>query len=259
MKTKVTESPGSLNRASVILVAIARSSSKGSLLTELIGRTGLPRTTIIRVLDNLLTLGWVKRDDETLRYNLGVDLAGLGYSAISRNPLERSAAAELSKLADKLNQKVYLSIRSGMDIICIGRYESKSEIQIGRGDVGLRGPFGMSQSCMGMFACMPKEEVETIVAANMPRYHRIEGFDELGFKNTLNEALKNGYGTYDNIILDRTTSGLGVAICDQMGYPIAAIGTTFITGWLDDKQREECLAELKIVASNIERVIFRKK
>lgn len=222
-------------------------------------RTGLPRTTIIRVLDNLLSLGWVKRDDETLRYNLGVDLAGLGYSAISRNSLERSAATELSKLADILNQKLYLSIRSGLDIICIGRYESKSEIQIGRGDVGLRGPFGMSQSCMGMFAFMPTEEVETFVTANMSRYHRIEGFDELGFRNTLTMALKNGYGTYDNIILDRTTSGLGVAICDQTGYPIAAVGTTFITGWLDGKQREECLVQLRVEASNIERVKFKNK
>lgn len=259
MKEKANESPGSLNRASVILVAIARASSKGSLLTELMSRTGLPRTTIIRVLDNLLCLGWVSRDDKTLRYNLGVDLAGLGYSAISRNPLERSTAAELSELADKLNQKVYLSIRSGLDMICIGRYESKSEIQIGRGDVGLRGPFGMSQSCMGMFAFMPQEEIEVIIAANMSRYHRIEGFDELGFRKTLDEALRNGYGTYDNIILDRTTSGLGVAICDQTGYPIAAIGTTFITGWLDETQRKECLAQLKIAASNIERVIFRSK
>lgn len=258
MKTKPINSPGSLNRASVILIAIARSSSKGSSIIELMSRTGLPRTTIIRVLDNLLSLGWVRRDNETLRYNLGIDLASLGYSAISRNPLERSAASELSALADKLNQKVYLSIRSGLDIVCIGRYESKSEIQIGRGDAGLRGPLGMSQSCMGMLALMPIEEVETIVAANMYRYHRIEGFDELGFKNTLNMALKNGYGTYDNIILDRTTSGLGVAICDQTGYPIAAIGTTFITGWLNDSQREECLSLIKLAAFNIERAIFKQ-
>lgn len=257
MKTKITESPGSLNRAAVVLVTIARASSKGSLLTELINRTGLPRTTIIRVLNNLSALGWIKRDSETSRYNLGADLAGLGYSAISRNPLERSAASELGRLADELNQKVYLTIRSGLDMICIGRYESKSEIQIGRGDVGLRGPFGMSQSCMAIFAFMPQEEVETIVAANMSRYHRIEGFDELGFRKTLTEALKNDYGTYDNIILDRTTSGLGIAICDPTGYPIAAIGTTFITGWLDDLKREECLAQLKAAALNIERVIFK--
>lgn len=256
-RSRTTEAPGSLNRAAMIMTSIARGSSKGSLLTELISRTGLPRTTIVRVLEMLLALGWVSRNEETSRYNLGIDMAGLGYSAISRNPIERLASTELSKLAEKLNQVVYLIIRSGLDMICIGRYESKSDIQIGRGGVGLRGPFGMTQSCMGMIACMPELEVQEIIEANMSRYHRVEGFDELGFRKTVGESLRNGYGTYDNIILDRTTSGLGVAIKDPSGYPVAGIGTTFISGWLTETQRQECLAEMRKVAINIEAILFR--
>ncbi len=243
---------GSLNRGAVIMTAIARGSSKGSLLTELVARTRLPRTTIVRTLNTLLDLEWVVRDPDTSRYNLGIHLAGLGYSAISRNPLERLAANELHALASKLNQMVYLIIRSGLDMICIGRYESQSEIQIGRGGVGLRGPFGMTQSCMGMMARMPEHEVMEIIEANMHRYHRVEGFDETGFRKTVRQAMQNGYGTYDNIILDRTTSGLGVAICDSSGYPIAGIGTTYLSNWLTEAQKSECLAELKQAASRIE-------
>lgn len=93
--------------------------------------------------------------------------------------------------------------------------------------------------------------METI-EANMHRYHRVEGFDETGFRQTVQMALKNGYGTYDNIILDRTTSGLGVAICDASGYPIAGIGTTYLTNWLTEAQRINCLTELKQTASRIE-------
>lgn len=255
----LSECPGSLNRAVVIMTTIARGSSKGSLLTELIARTGLPRTTVVRTLEALQNLGWVVKNPETSRFNLGVDLAGLGYSAISRNPLERTAATELSKLAEKLNQVVYLAIRSGLDMVCIGRYESKSDIQIGRGGIGLRGPFGMTQGCMGIMACLPDQEVHEIIEANMSRYHRVEGFDELGFRKTVSEALKNGYGTYDNIILDRTTSGLGVAIKDPSGYPLAGIGTTFITGWLNEEQRLKCLAELQNSASRIEKQLFQEQ
>jgi len=253
------ESAGSLNRAAVILTTIARGSSKGSLLTELITRTGLPRTTVVRTLDALQSLGWVERNTQTSRFNLGVDLAAIGYSAISRNPLERTAATELSKLAEKLNQVVYLAIRSGLDMVCIGRYESKSIIQVGRGGPGLRGPFGMTQSCMGVLACLPEQEVYEIIQANMARYHRIEGFDERGFRQTVSDALKNGYGTYDNIILDRTTSGLGVAIKDSSGYPIAGIGTTFITGWLNEEQHLKCLEELRSSALRIEKQLFQEQ
>lgn len=247
---------GSLNRASTILAAIARGSSRGSLLTELILRTGLPRTTVVRTLENLLELGWVRRTHQDTRFNLGLDLAGLGFSAISRNPLERIASIELTQLAERLDQMVYLAIRSNLDMVCIGRYECKSDIQIGRGGVGLRGPFGMTQSCMGMMARLPQEEVNAIIEANLPRYYRIEGFDESGFRRTVKEAQKNGYGTFDNIILDRTTSGLGVAIVDPLGYPIAGIGTTYLTGWLDEAGQEECLMELKQAAVNIESKLF---
>lgn len=247
---------GSLNRSLILINAIARGSRKGSLLTELVTRTGLPRPTIHRVLAMLMDIGWVVRDEETTRFNLGLDLAALGYSAILRNPIERLASTELSTLAEDLKQVVYLGVRSGLDMICIGRYESQSQIMVGRGWVGLRGPLGMSPSCMGMFAKMPYDEVQEIVRANMTRYHRIEGFEESGFHRTLEHAMQAGYGTYDNIILDRTTSGFGVAIVDNSGYPIAAIGTTYITGWLTEEQKRNCLDKLNNAASNISKTLF---
>jgi DNA-binding IclR family transcriptional regulator len=242
---------GSLNRATLLINAIARGSRKGSLLTELVARTELPRPTIHRVLDMLISIGWVERDETTARFNLGQDLAALGYSAITRHPLERIASLELSPLADEINQVIYLGVRSGLDMVCIGRYESQSQIMVGRGWVGMRGPLGMSPSCMGMFAKMPPSEIHEIVQANMSRYYRIEGFDELGFNSTLEESIENGYGTYDNILLDRTTSGFGVAVLDPSGYPIAAVATTYITGWLSEELKQSCLAKLQKAASLI--------
>ena len=248
---------GSLNRAVILLTAIARGSSKGSSLSELVARTALPRPTIHRVLDTLIEMGWVERDPHTARFNLGADFAALGYSAISRHPIERIAATELSALAERLDQVVYLGVRSSLDMVCIGRYESQSQIQVGKGRVGLRGPFGMSPICLAMFSCLPQDEVQAVIEANLSRYHRIEGFDEKGFRLAVNAAMQNGYGTYDNIVLDRTTSGFGVAICDASGYPIAGIGTTYITGWLNDEQKAQCLALLRQAAHKIAGLLAR--
>ncbi|MDX1914005.1 MAG: IclR family transcriptional regulator [Methylophilus sp.] len=243
--------PGSLNRASILLTAIAQGSRKGSLLTELVSRTGLPRPTIHRTINLLMEIGWVERNEQTARFNLGAELAALGYSAISRNPIERVAMSILSELALKLNQVVYLTVRSGMDMVCIGRYECQSEIQVGKGRVGLRGPFGMTQNCVAMLACLDKREVDEIVKANISRFHRIQGFDERGFLVALTNAREFGYGSYDNILLDRTVSGLGVAICDSIGYPLAGIGATYISGWLTNEQKHECLEALKVAATKI--------
>jgi DNA-binding IclR family transcriptional regulator len=248
--------PGSLNRAVILLRAIAQGSRRGSLLTDLVAKTALPRPTIHRVMDQLMEIGWVVRDKETARFNLGMDLAALGYSAISRNPLERIASTHLAMLAEKLNQVVYLGVRSGLDMICIGRYESDSQIQVGKGRIGLRMPFGTSPSCMAMLAKLPETEVQEIIRANLSRYHRIEGFDEHGFRIAVGETIKTGYSTYDGIILDRTTSGLGVPICDPEGYPVAGIGTTYITSWLDDKQWKFCLTSLLETAELISKDLF---
>lgn len=248
--------PGSLNRAVSLLTALARGPRKGSSLVELVARSGLPRPTIHRVLGMLIELGWVERDGDSGRFNLGADLAALGYSAISRHPIERVAATELAALAERLGQVVYLSVRSGQDTVCIGRYESRGQIQVGRGRVGLRGPFGMTQACLAMFSRLPAEEVEAIVEANLSRYHRIEGFDETGFRRAVVEAMASGYGTYDNIILDRAACGLGVPICDPGGYPVAGIGTTYISGWLDEAGREACLDALRRAAASIAARLF---
>lgn len=244
---------GSLNRAVTLLEAIAQGPHEGTELSDLVARTSLPRPTVYRVIEMLTTVGWVSRDPETRRFNLGADLAALGYSAISRHPLERTAATLLSELAETLNQVVYLSVRSGLDFVCIGRYESPSQIQVGRGWAGLRGPFGMTPACLGMFAALSPDEVRDIVKISMPRYRRIEGFDESGFRQSLAATMEAGHGIYGNIVLDRTTSGLGVAICDPSGYPVAGIGTTYITGWLDEAQKEVCIGKLQMAARQIER------
>lgn len=253
---KDVQAAGSLNRSSILINAIARGSRKGSLLTELVSRTGLPRPTIHRVLDKLIEIGWIFRDENTSRFKLGLDLAGIGYTAITHNPLERIANLELSKLAEDLNQIIYLGVRSGLDIVCIGRYESQAQIMVGRGWVGMRGPLGMSPSCMGMFSKMPHDEIEAIIQANMARYHRIEGFDELGFRRSIEESNKKGYGVYDNILLDRTTSGLGAAIMDNSGYPIASIGTTYITNWLTEAEKLNCSKKLIEATKKISSSLF---
>lgn len=247
---------GSLNRAVTLLEALAQGPHEGCELSDLVARTSLPRPTVYRVIEMLMTVGWVTRDPETRRFNLGADLAALGYSAISRHPLERTAATILSALAETLNQVVYLSIRSGLDFVCIGRYESASQIQVGRGWAGMRGPFGLTPACMGMFSALSAEEVRDIVKICMPRYRRMEGFDEGGFRESVARSMDAGYGIYGNIVLDRTTSGLGVAICDPSGYPIAGIGTTYITAWSDEAQQKTCIEELQKAAREIERALL---
>ncbi|WP_018411986.1 IclR family transcriptional regulator [Methyloversatilis thermotolerans] len=247
---------GSLHRARLLITTIARGSRRGCALTDLVARTGLPRATIHRVLDMLVGMGWVERDPLTQRFNLGRDLAALGYSAISRLPIERVAATELGALAETLGQVVFLNMRSGLDSVCIGRYDPRSEIQVGRGDVGLRTAFGITQSCIAIMSRLPEDEVREIVLINLSRYHRVERYDELKHREAIEHALREGWSCFDGMVLDRSTSGMGVPICDPAGYPVAGIGTTFISAWLDVAARAECRARMEAAAARIAARLF---
>lgn len=235
----------------MLLQTIARGSRQGSKLTELVSRTALPRPTIHRVLDSLIGLGWVVRDEETKRFNLGQGLAALGYSAISRHPIERVATPVLGPLARGIRQVVYLNIRVGLDSLCIGRFDSDTEVQVGRGWVGMRSPFGATPACMGIISRMSKDEVSEIIDANLHLYYRMHGFDENGFKRDVKESIRVGYGVYGEIVLDRTTSGIGAAIVDSTGQPIAAIGTTFISSWVTERQKMEKVRKMNEAAEII--------
>lgn len=255
---KSTLSAGSLNRAATLLRAIACGPREGSALSELVKRTGLPRPTVYRVMDALIALDWVTRNTRTSRFNLGKDLTAIGFSAVARYPLERLAAPVLGALAEELGQTNYLDVRSGFDMVCIGRYESASPIQIGQGWVGMRGPLGMTPGGMAILARLPRPEARSIIEANMPRYRRIPGFEEQGFRRSLKRSLAAGHGTYDAVVLDRTMGGLGVAVCDPAQDPIASIGATYVKDWLTEQEFGRALALLKKAAADLSSLLFSK-
>lgn len=244
--------PGSLNRAVTLLTTIARGSPHGSKLSQLVARTSLPRPTIHRILNMLTTLGWVFKDPESGRYNLGVDLSALGVSAIARHPVEPIASPYLNKLAQDINQVIYLGIRTGLDMVCIGRYASHSQIHGDKGWVGMRAPLGITPSCIGMFSKMSREEVSDIIDSNISRYYKIEGFDERGFRKMVDRCLDHGDTRYDSILLDKTRKGFGVPICDTSGYPVAAIGMNYIADNIESSILGSQLDTFHFVASQIE-------
>lgn len=114
----------------------------------------------------------------------------------------------------------------------------------------------MTPGGMAMLADMPRHEVEAIVDANMPRYRKIEGFDENGFLRSLNRSLSAGDGIYDAVVLDRSMCGLGVAVLDPAAHPIASVGVTFLTDRFSEKQRDRCLALLRQAAKKISWQLF---
>jgi len=249
------QSAGSLLRAAAILRAIASGGKAGASLSDLCERTGLPRPTIHRVTQMLERLGWVDRDPSDKNFYLGVELATLGMTAQMRYSLESLGRPILADLCSETGQTVYLITRSGIDSICIALCESGSQFRTLVLEVGSRQPLGVGAGSMAILAALPEDEVEQVIEANHERYLAYAGFDLDTFRGGLYQARERGHAWHESLFT-RGVSGIGVAVLDGSGEPIAAISTVFIVGWLDDAQRERCVAKLTEAAKLLSSRLF---
>lgn len=247
----MSEAAGSLNRAALLVRAIARGGTEGAGLAELVAATALPRPTVHRVLDMLGEIGWVERDTASRRFFLGQEIHALGIVAAARHPVARAAATELARLVEDIGQTVYLSIRSGLDAVCAARQESRARIQTLVLKVGSQVPIGRGAGSMALLAALPIQEAEAIVAANRGRYVAEHAdFDEAVFRAALDEARARGFSSHDSLFT-RGISGIGVAVRDGAGYPLAAVSTAFVGDWLGPEERACFVVRLNEAAERI--------
>jgi len=92
-------------------------------LRELTLRTGLPRSTVYRMAEQLCALGWLER--ERGDYRVGVKMFELGGLATRRNQLCDSAYAHLVTLAAHTGLTVQLAILDGPEVVYLERLPAK--------------------------------------------------------------------------------------------------------------------------------------
>lgn len=236
---------GSFARARTVLDAIARAGGAGAELRELVAATGLARPTFYRAAAMLAAAGWIERDATTRRFFLGPEMLALGAGAVAVRPLTRAAAVPLAKLAADIEQPVYLVVRSGMDSLCVSRDDSSRGIQTLVLQVGSREPLGIGAGSMALLAALPEDDMRAFVDANRPRYRARPGFNEPIFNTELAKARKRGFAAHDSVFTPGV-SGIGVAVTDHAGYPLAGISTAFISAWLPPNKRSmvvDCIAQ----------------
>ena len=236
---------GSFARARTVLDAIARAGESGAELRELVATTGLARPTFYRAAAMLAAAGWIERDVTTRRFFLGPEMLALGAGALAVRPLTRIATVPLAKLAADIEQPVYLVVRSGMDSLCISRDDSSRGIQTLVLQVGSREPLGIGAGSMALLAALPEDDMQAFVEANRPRYRARPGFNEPDFDSELAKARKRGFAAHDGVFTSGV-SGIGVAVTDSAGYPLAGISTAFISAWLPPNKRPmvvDCIAK----------------
>ena len=111
--------------------------------TELHRHLEVTKSTVSRLLGELIARNYVARCSENHRYRLGNQLLTLGYIAGERMELRREAHPFLIELAERCKESVELTVLDGEEILCILKVDSPQAVIL-RMVAGIRYPINTS-------------------------------------------------------------------------------------------------------------------
>ncbi|PKN67922.1 MAG: hypothetical protein CVU57_01525 [Deltaproteobacteria bacterium HGW-Deltaproteobacteria-15] len=117
----------SLQRGLTILETFTRERPKHNL-QQLTQATNLPKTTVLRLLRTLVSLGYVRYEAASREYSLGPKVMSLGYATLAGMDLRDIARPCLHDLSRLSGQNVNLAVLDGIEAIYIERITRKQLI-----------------------------------------------------------------------------------------------------------------------------------
>jgi len=152
----------SLERAASLLRSFSAAEPELSI-GELARRSRLPRSTVHRLVVNLVRLGFLARDSRSERYRLGLLLAELGTIALSRMGLREKAMPIMEWLAEETGEVVCLAVLERNRSVYVAVVEGRHGLRL-RATVGSVAPLHASATGTVLLAYMPEAEVRGIAA-----------------------------------------------------------------------------------------------
>ncbi|MEX0758621.1 MAG: IclR family transcriptional regulator, partial [Tistlia sp.] len=200
--------------------------SSGWRLSDLAGAAELGQAATHRLLAALTDSGFAYQDPESRRYFLGYEIVRLG-SLATRFDVAELARPALLRLARETGDTVFLSVREGLDALCLERQVGDFPIKTLTLTVGDRRPLGVGAGSLALLAFLPEREVAEIIASNAPRLERYPGFAPDELHRLTAEARAQGYAFNDGRIVSAMCA-VGVPVLDRRGRVVAAISVAAI-------------------------------
>ncbi|HVX78348.1 MAG TPA: IclR family transcriptional regulator [Bradyrhizobium sp.] len=241
----------SIRRALSVLRILAAGRESGALLADVVQATGLTRPTVHRILHVLIEEGIVEQHPRSKRYAIGGQVSELALARQSRSPLLVAAEPYLTKVSAALGDTLFLTVRTGLDTLCLARRIGTFPIQVLSIEVGVRRPLGVSAAGVAMLASLDVDESKRIISANQPRF---ESYKTSGREVSRQVAIarRTGYYIRERGIVPGTKS---LAAWIQAPGVTAALTVSMIGARLDPDREQEVAAILLENAGRIQQAI----
>ena len=209
---------------------------------EIIERTGLNRTTVIRFLSHLTGRGYLTYDEPNRVYRLGNRILELGGIALSSISLRAVAAPYLTRLRNDIGHTILLAVRIEDDLVYIDKRDGKG-VMVTTSEIGRRRPLHFGMLGMVLTAYLPKSEQERLLTKDpLVAYTSKSITDKVKFLHELEKVRINGYYIGKEDVFDGL-GGISAPVLDYKGEVAAALGFTMILSLLDGSGIEKEVIE----------------
>ena len=218
----------SVERAFVLLEALAEAGPDGMTLSELGRALGVSKSTAYAILQTLLTGGFVADAGSgmTRRYRLGMALARLGDVVVSQIALRDVAMPVMRDLTALTGLTSRVAVLDEPYAVVIGRVDAPRSTVRFTANLGKREHLHCSAVGKAMLSSLPEQTVREIVAAaGLPGKTAKTITDESALLVELDEVGRRGYAIDDEEDADGVFC-VGSAAHDHAGRCVGAVSVT---------------------------------
>ena len=210
----------SVSNAILILKAFSMDEpQKGvrQLATEL----GLGKSSVQRILTTLLHHGFVRKNEETNKYELGLSVLELSSIFLGHIDLHHETLPIVTKLAHTYNETSHLAILDKLTVVYLSKVESKDSVKL-VSHSGLHNHTHCTSTGKLLLAHSEPYLVDTVMRNGLTKFTTNTITDRETFLNELKKIKQQGYSV-SNSELRGDVSSVSAPIRNYSGKVVAAI------------------------------------
>ncbi len=213
----------------------------------------LSKSTVYRLCVTLVRFGFLRCDEVSGKYSLGLKLFDLGGIVFSSFSLREAAGTHLTRLRDRTGESVFLGILQDDFLLYLDKRQSRDNPIQFRTDIGtVRQPFfGMLGQVL--LAFLPEQAVESILD-RVPLKPITE--KSIRSRKKLRERLERirsqGYSFEKGEVIEGV-GGIAAPVYNHSGGVMAAVGIRFIYASVNDHRVERLIEAVCETARHISR------
>jgi IclR family transcriptional regulator, pca regulon regulatory protein len=191
-------------------------------LSEIANKLNVSRTTPYRILYTLQSLGYIRQDELTKRYELTPKVLELGFTYLNTMPLLDLARPYLEELRDETGLSTHLGILEGNEVAYIARVPGKGVTTVNV-TVGSRLPAHATALGKVLLAFQKEEILSAMLRGKeLKSYTGKTKTELLSLEKELKEIKEKGYST-SNEEFENGIFSVAAPILDRQGHIVAAI------------------------------------